>query len=172
MYCGAPATPDDGGQTPGAVAEGAGDKSAADTGAYAPLSGTARFVVRPAAQPVSGPPPPAPLTPPGDPLLTPAPSGARPGENFEPVSKETPEPFLSVARLTGLLLLLCCVPVVNFILACVWAFSRNEKQRQRRNLARAALLIIVLGWVLCMAAVWWLIAWRLPLLRAIFGVRL
>ena len=91
----------------------------------------------------------------------------RRAEKLQEASKDGP--YLSVARLTGLLLLLC-LPIANLILACVWAFSGEEKHRQRRDLARAALMVILLGWVLLMAVTWWLITRQLPLLNMLFGL--
>ena len=88
----------------------------------------------------------------------------------EPVPSPTDTPsFLSTARLTGIFLLLC-IPVVNLILACVWAFRRKESDRQLRSLGRAALLVITIVWVLAMAFAWVLIIWRWPMLQALMGI--
>ena len=55
-------------------------------------------------------------------------------------------PPLSVGGYIGMFLLLC-IPIVNFILLLVWSFGGNVNQN-KKNYARATLLLMVIGVVL------------------------
>ena len=74
---------------------------------------------------------------------------------------------MSVTRLAGYLFILS-IPVVNFPIACVWAFQR--KDGIQKNLARAALLLMLAKWAVLMGVLLWLIMGHSPILDPLLDI--
>lgn len=125
----------------------------------APLQGGSRFCTEcgatiPAAETVNHTPPP----PPAQPAYTPPPPQAAPAYTQAPQQPAYPQSsagaplpggkyeLISTKGLIGIMLLMC-IPVVGLILIIVWACGGCRKVT-KRNLARASLIMMVIGLVI------------------------
>ncbi|MDR0382313.1 MAG: zinc ribbon domain-containing protein [Oscillospiraceae bacterium] len=82
--------------------------------------------------------------------------------------QETAPKILSAAWLVGHFFLML-VPFVNLICACVWSFGRRT-DAQRRALARASLIVLLLIWVVSAGLVYVAVVYRLPQVNALLDI--
>ena len=125
----------------------AAEPTPAPTSAPAPTPAAPAPAPQPVTQPQSIPQPPKAAPAQGRPAYTPPPPAYTP-----PTAGETPPPagskyeLISTGGFIGIMLLMC-IPVVGLILMIVWACGGCRKI-QKRNLARAGLIMMVISVIL------------------------